>query len=148
MTRPPARYAIIDEPGGSPLQRLAMAPLLPFIAYMLFMPVGAALFVVNALALRARTMFWEISFAVLGAALWARTLLVEPGLNVLLGAGVISAADLNTWGFGIKYAMLIPLAISLWCGYKIFLWQSASHEVLTYFDRANARQGDTPGDRR
>jgi hypothetical protein len=140
-SRTSARYAIIDEPGSGPLQRLAMTPILPFIAYMLLAPLGGLLFIVNALALRARTMWWEIAFAIIGVALWARLYYLPPAIDWLIGQNADAIALFNTWAFTLKYVMLVPLAIGMWCGYKIFLWQSATHEVLTYFDRANDRKG-------
>jgi hypothetical protein len=141
MPRVAARYAIIDEPRSGPLQRLAMNPLLPFIAYMLVAPLGGVLFTVNALALRARTMWWEIGFALAGVALWARLYYLPPAINRLVAEGFIDPVALDHWGFTIKYVMLIPLALGMWCGYKIFLWQAATYEVLTYFDRAAERKG-------
>jgi hypothetical protein len=140
-SRTPARYAIIDEPRSGPLQRLAMTPLLPFIAYMLFPPLGGVLFAVNALALRARTMWWEIVFAIIGVTLWARLYYLPPAIEWLIGDDAGRIVLFTAWAFAIKYAMLVPLAIGMWCGYKIFLWQSATYEVLSYFDRAGERKG-------
>lgn len=132
-------YTIIDEPRPGPLKRFVMNPMLPFLAYMVFLPLGAALFLVNALALRGRTMALEIGFALAGLALFARFWLVGPALRAIVDAGWLTERALADWGFGIKYLMLVPLALGLWLGYKVFLWQSASHEIYTYFDRERER---------
>lgn len=138
MPRTASAYSIIDEPRPGPLKRFAMNPMLPFLGYMLFMPVGAALFVLNALALRGRTMAWEIGFALGGLALFSRFWLLEPALNAAMDAGWLSLTTFEAWSFSIKYLMLLPLAVGLWLGYKVFIWQSATYEIHTYFDSTRA----------
>jgi hypothetical protein len=141
MARAQARYTIIDEPRPGPLQRLAMNPLFPFIAYMLFAPLGALLFFVNALALRSRTMLLELLFTLIGLSLLGGLIFVPEARDWLLARGWLDATIVAPWAFAIKYLLLVPLAIGMWCGYKVFLWQSATHEVLTYFDRSQRRGG-------
>jgi hypothetical protein len=140
MPRSASAYSIIDEPRPGPLKRFAMNPMLPFLGYMLFLPVGAGLFVLNALALRGRTMAWEIGFALIGLALYSRIWLLAPGLKAAHAAGWFSLETLDAWAFTIKYLMLLPLAVGLWLGYKVFIWQSASYEIHTYFDSTSAER--------
>lgn len=116
------RYRIIDEPRPGALARLAMPPILPLFAFMLFAPVGIVLILVNALALRGATMGREMMVAALGG------ILRMPAVFWLHDIGPEIVVP-----WLVKYLTVIPIGLSLWCGYKVFVWQSATHELMKYF---------------
>lgn len=99
-----------------------MPPILPFFAFMLFAPLGVVLLIVNTIALRGALLWREIGLTVLGG------ILRLPVTFLMLATELPGVpAWLNA------YLAVIPIGLSLWCGYKVFVWQSATHELMKYF---------------
>lgn len=99
-----------------------MPPILPFFAFMLAAPLGVVLLIVNTIALRGALLWREIGLTVLGG------ILRLPVTFLMLATELPGVpAWLNA------YLAVIPIGLSLWCGYKVFVWQSATHELMKYF---------------
>ena len=122
MSRADERYQIIDEPSPGPLARFAVNPMVPFLIFMVFPPLGAPFFLFNTIALNGRT--WLRELAVLAFACVLRFGIPYPLALWSVSQGVPVRA--------IPYIEVVPIALSLWLGYRVFFGQAVTHALKTY----------------
>jgi heme/copper-type cytochrome/quinol oxidase subunit 4 len=119
-----AEYRIIDEPRPGGLAHLAVNPFWIFLAMMLGGAwLGWPWFVLNGLAIGSASVRKELALVLVGivAAIGATLVLL-----LLVSAGALSMDH-------VKYAMVGLIAIKLAITYFVFLNQSRSFELFSYF---------------
>jgi len=117
------RYQIVDEPSPGPLARFAVQPMLPFLAFMIVPWAGIPFFLFNTLALKGRT--WVREILLLSIASVLRFGIPHSVAVWMVGQGV----PVNWMG----YIAVLPLAASLWLGYRVFHDQSVTHQMRAFF---------------
>jgi hypothetical protein len=117
-------YQIADEPKPSPLARLAVNPLFPFLAVMLGgVWIAWPWFAFNSFAIGSPTRKREIAWLVGGILL---ALLLTAAVFVSVGLGALPVS-------GVPYAMLVITVVKLAVLYAVFLLQSRTIEIYQYY---------------
>lgn len=131
---PAATYRIPDEPLPSAWSRQVVDPMWPLLAVMLAgNAVGLAWFVFNGIAMgspgRRTDWLWAVASLLLALLVWL-------GLGALLAAGVLDERS-------VRYAALLPVVVKLAVAYRLYLGQTASHELWDYYG-GQSRNGMVP----
>lgn len=113
-------YRIPDEPLPSAWSRQVVDPMWPLLAVMLAgNAIGLAWFVFNGIAMgnpeRRREWLWAGISLLLALLLWL-------GLGYLLQQGVLDKRS-------VRYAALLPVVVKLAVAYRLYLGQTACHEL-------------------
>ena len=123
------RYRIVDEPSPGLLDRFAVTPIAPFLCFMVFPLIGVPFFIFNSLALKGRQWIWELFMLAVASVLRFGIPLSVAQFLVLQGVPVAS----------LKYLAIVPLAISLWLAYRVFMLQFITHQIRNYFSETLER---------
>src|SRR6185503_8400763 len=117
-------YRIVDEPVRSTVEKWATNPLWPFLAS-IFAGTWLAFpwFAFNSFALGSSRRYGDLALVALGVMLNA---IIVIALSRLYGVGVLDQ-------HGFRYALLAPQAVRLVVLYVLFMRQSRTFELFTYF---------------
>jgi hypothetical protein len=123
---PGASYRIIDEPKPSPLNRFAVNPVWIVLASFILQPYAWIWFLFNSFALGSPTRVKEVVWAAAGL-----------GLIALLGRLPIWAFDqdmLTVWEIKryAPYWVILRQLVVISISYRLFLYQIAPHQILSY----------------
>ena len=119
------RYRLIDEPRPGPLQRIALPPLLVFLAAQFFLPWGALLVGLNALALNGPHRNREIALCFGPIVCWFAGLFT---LDVLVRAGVLANSQAH-------YFFVMAIGAGLLCLAFAYVSQAETAELRQYLRR-------------
>lgn len=116
------RYRVIDEPRPNMLQRLALPPLLVFLVAQFFLPWGALLVALNAIALNGPHRNREILFAMMPIVMFFGGIVT---INLAVRAGLVPP------GLG-NYLFVAAIGIGLMFIATAFVSQQNTADLRTY----------------
>ena len=125
------RYRLIDEPRPNFLSRMAIPPLLSFLAATFFQPWGYLLLVYNAIALNGPQRNREVGFALLPFPLYFGAL---AALDLLVRSATLTVNQAH-------YFFVVAVGIGLASAAFAFISQSRTFELRRYLAQLGGRSG-------
>lgn len=124
------RYRLVDEPRPWLLSRLALPPLLVFMAAFFFNPWGYLLIALNAIALNGPRRNREIAFSLLPFPIHFGALLI---LDAVVRGGAMSVGQAH-------YLFVLAIGIGLACAAFAYVSQAQAFELRQYLAQSGGRE--------